>query len=209
MIFITGTDTDIGKTFISLILCRLLKFDYFKPIQTGVKTDISDSNYIHKFGVKTHQESYVFNEPVSPNVAAEIENKEILIQNIKLPKKEKLIVEGAGGLFVPINKNQKIIDIIVHFNIPVIVISEDRLGTINHTLLTLEALKNKGLNTLGFIMNRCKKNNIQNNIKTIEQHSGIDCIGKIDDGLDMNLIDFNTPPKSMSDLRDNILAILK
>ncbi len=209
MIFITGTDTNIGKTFISLMLCRLLKFDYFKPIQTGVKTDISDSSYVHQFGVKTHQESYVFNEPISPNVAAEIESKEILIQDIKLPKKEKLIVEGAGGLFVPINKNQKIIDIVAHFNIPVIVVSEDRLGTINHTLLTLEALKNKGVKTLGFIMNRYKKSNIQNNIKTIEQHSGIDCIGKIDDGLDMNLIDFNTPPKSMSDLRDNILAILK
>lgn len=204
MIFITGTDTNIGKTFVSAVLCKLLNFDYFKPIQTGVGVDMSDSNFISKFDIKTYPETYVFKDPVSPNIASEIEHTEIDLKNIELPKNEGLIIEGAGGILVPVNKNKKIIDLIKQFQIPVLVVSEDKLGTINHTLLTLQALKSQNITVLGFIMNKFKDRNIQGNIKSIEQHSGVECLATIEDNFDISCIATESQPQWATRLKDKL-----
>lgn len=151
-IFIAGTDTNIGKTLASSWLCLHTGFDYFKPIQTGV-IEGSDSEMVKKLsGSKVHKEAYVFKEPVSPHLAAYLENRSIDAKNIKLPSVDNVIVEGAGGLLVPINKEDLMINLIEQFAIPVILVASSRLGTINHTLLSLEALRNRNVEILGVIV---------------------------------------------------------
>ena len=103
--FITGTDTDIGKTLIASWLCIHTNADYWKPIQTG-STQGTDTDYVRQLtGSNIHAETYIFKTPLSPHAAAEIEDKIINLNNIHLPITDKLIVEGAGGVLVPINKN--------------------------------------------------------------------------------------------------------
>jgi dethiobiotin synthetase len=151
-VFITGTDTNIGKTLISSWLCLHTGYDYFKPIQSGA-CEGTDSAFVASIAnVKTHPESYVFDAPLSPHLAAQLENQVIDLNNIKLPDVPDLIIEGAGGLFVPINKNKLIIDLIDDLSAPVILVASSRLGTINHTLLSLQALKHRGIKTLGVIV---------------------------------------------------------
>ena len=150
-VFITGTDTEIGKTVVSLGLCLHWEADYWKPIQTGQPTDTS---FIKKFlpKDKIHASSYQFKEPLSPNQASFKENKKIDLKKIKPPKSSSLIVEGIGGVYVPLNNKQTVLDLIEHVNYPVIVVARSVLGTLNHTLLTLTALKQRKIKTLGVIL---------------------------------------------------------
>lgn len=156
-IFITGIDTDIGKTIASAIFTEALNYDYWKPVQTG-GGDTSDtktvqelvSNNISKF----HKESFLLKEPVSPHAAAKLENIQIDINQIKRPQtKNNLIIEGAGGVFVPFNENDCMIDLIKKLSCCAVVVSKNYLGSINHTILTIEALKNKNIPIMGIIFN--------------------------------------------------------
>ena len=151
-IFITGTDTNIGKTIVSSWLCTHSGFDYYKPIQTGGDLD-RDCLQVHQLsGVKIHAESYLLQDPVSPHLAASKEDVEIDLEKIILPKVDNLIIEGAGGVLVPLNDKALMIDLIKWLNIPVIVVARTSLGTINHTLLTLEALRMREIPILGVIL---------------------------------------------------------
>lgn len=166
-IFITGTDTNIGKTLISSWLCLKSGYEYFKPIQAG-DVDGTDSDFVRRIAkVKTYQESYRYKMPVSPHLAAKIEDREIMVDKIKLPAANNLIIEGAGGALVPINREFLVADLIKELGLPVIIVSYARLGTINHTLLTIEALRSRGIEILGFIMNGSHDLN-QSNIEAIE-----------------------------------------
>ncbi|RLA61471.1 MAG: dethiobiotin synthase [Epsilonproteobacteria bacterium] len=153
-IFVTGIDTDIGKTFISAILVNAFKADYFKPIQCGDLTD-SDSHKISKWTeAKVHPETFRFNAPQSPHLAASLENRNIKISDIELPKtNNNLVIEGAGGLLVPLSDDEYIIDIPKKLNLPVILVCKNYLGSLNHTLLSIEALKERGIEILGLIFN--------------------------------------------------------
>ncbi|WP_341790639.1 dethiobiotin synthase [Rickettsia endosymbiont of Polydrusus tereticollis] len=151
-VFITGTNTNIGKTLISSWLCLHTGYEYFKPIQTGGYGHTDSWTISHLTGNKIHKEVYIYQEPLSPHLAAMFENEEIDISKIKLPKTKDLIVEGAGGLLVPINRNYLMIDLIKLFSIPVILVASSELGTINHTLLSLEALRSKDIEILGCIV---------------------------------------------------------
>lgn len=152
-VFITGTDTEVGKTFISSWLCLQTGYSYFKPIQTGSEVD-SDKEVVSDLtGVKTYPESYLFKKPLSPHLAASLESEEIDIDNIKLPDTENLIVEGAGGVLVPINKNILMVDLMRSLKLPVIIVARSTLGTINHTLMTIEVLRSRGIEILGVILN--------------------------------------------------------
>jgi dethiobiotin synthetase len=151
-VFITGTDTNIGKTLVASWLCLHTGYDYFKPIQTGSCEGIDSQTVFLLSGSKIFPEAYVYHEPVSPHLAAKLENQVIDIKNIKLPNSSYLIVEGAGGVLVPINENTLMIDLIKHFNIPVMLVVSARLGTINHTLLSLEALRKRDIDILGVTM---------------------------------------------------------
>ena len=152
-IFITGTDTNVGKTMISSWIALHTGFSYFKPIQTGTR-DGSDSLEVHKQSdTKIYPESYAYKEPLSPHLAANLENDMIDIEKIVLPPSRNLIIEGAGGVLVPINDTHLMIDLIKKLGAPVILVARTTLGTINHTLLSLEALRSRNIAVLGVIMN--------------------------------------------------------
>lgn len=155
-LFITGIGTDVGKTVVSAIVTQALEADYWKPIQAG-DLDHSDTHKVKAFvsnGKTTFFEnSYALNTPASPHYAATIDGVTIDIQKITEPKtKNHLVIEGAGGLFVPLNNQQTIADLI-RPDYKVIVVSRHYLGSINHTLLTLEALKNLNIQVAGIIFN--------------------------------------------------------
>ena len=145
--FITGISTEVGKTIASAIITEALEADYWKPVQAG---DLENSDS-HKIGAlisntKTviHKPSYELQTPMSPHAAAEIDDVYIDIQKIKEPVTDNhLVIEGAGGLLVPLNDDDTILDIIMP-NYKVIVVSRHYLGSINHTLLTVNWLKQKG-----------------------------------------------------------------
>ena len=153
-IFITGIGTDVGKTIASSIVVEALEADYWKPVQAG-DLDNSDSHKIQRFianrKTKIYENSYKLNTPASPHLAAEIDGIIIDLKQIKEPKtKNHLVIEGAGGVLVPLNNTDSIIDLIQK-DYKVIVVSRHYLGSINHTLLTLEALKNRNISVAGII----------------------------------------------------------
>jgi dethiobiotin synthetase len=153
-VFITGTDTNVGKTVISAWLCYHLNYAYWKSIQTG-SIDGTDRDFIQRMDmdVQIFRETYVFKEPCSPHVAASLSNIHIDIAKIISPNTNNLIIEGAGGVLVPVNQNDFVIDLIKNLNTPVILIARASLGTINHTLLSIEALRNRQIPILGVIVN--------------------------------------------------------
>lgn len=156
IIFVTGIGTDVGKTIASSILTEYFQADYWKPIQAGdlensdaikVKQLVSNSKTVF------HKSTYQLNTPASPHFAAIKDEITIDINKIKLPETENhLIIEGAGGIFVPLNENDTILDLIPD-NAEVVVVSRHYLGSINHTLLTINALKQANKNILGIIFN--------------------------------------------------------
>lgn len=155
--FITGIGTGIGKTITSAVITEKLKADYWKPIQSG-DLDQSDSlsiqNLISNPKTKIHPELYRLNQPLSPHLSAKLDGIEISLNKFELPQTDNnLIVEGAGGLMVPLNNQALILDLIKHLNIPVIVVSQNYLGSINHTLLTINTLKQHQINIKGIIFN--------------------------------------------------------
>ncbi len=153
-LFITGIGTDVGKTIVSAIVTQALEADYWKPIQAG-DIDNSDSHKI-KSKVKNkkskvHPNSYCLNTPASPHYAAAIDGITIDLKKIIEPiTKNHLVIEGAGGLLVPLNDTDCIVDLIQP-DYKVIVVSRHYLGSINHTLMTFEILKNRNINVAGII----------------------------------------------------------
>ncbi|NHM00609.1 dethiobiotin synthase [Flavobacterium difficile] len=153
-LFITGIGTDVGKTIASSIIVEALQADYWKPIQAG-DLEQSDSHKVEKYisnaKTKFHKNAYALHTPASPHLAAEIDGISIDIQKICTPETTNhLVVEGAGGVFVPLNDTDCVIDLIQP-DYKVVVVSRHYLGSINHTLLTLEALKSRNLNVAGII----------------------------------------------------------
>jgi dethiobiotin synthetase len=186
-IFITGTDTNVGKTLISSWIALHTGFSYFKPIQTGTR-DGSDSLEVQKLSdTKIYPESYAYKEPLSPHLAAKLENDMIDIEKIILPEASNLIIEGAGGVLVPINDTYLMVDLIKKLGAPVILVARTTLGTINHTLLSLEALRSRNITILGVIMNG--ENNIQNS-NAIEVYGRTSVLAKFPrlDSVSMNTL---------------------
>lgn len=189
-LFITGIGTDVGKTIASAIVTESLEADYWKPIQAG-DVDNSDSHkiqsYLSNSKTKIHPNSYLLQTPASPHLAAALDGIAIDIKNIKEPKtKNSLVVEGAGGIFVPINETETIVDLIKK-EYKVIVVSRHYLGSINHTLLTIEALHNRKLNIAGIIFNG---NENKSSEAIILSKTGLKLIGRIEDEpyFDKNVI---------------------
>ena len=149
---ITGIGTDIGKTVVSAIITQTLDAVYWKPIQAG-ELENSDSLKVQNWttdSVIILPEKFRLSQPMSPHAAAEIDGVEITKEAFQLPLVERnLVVEGAGGLMVPLNnKGLLLIDLFVGWNLPVIVVSRHYVGSINHTLLTVEALKNRKIKSI-------------------------------------------------------------
>jgi adenosylmethionine-8-amino-7-oxononanoate aminotransferase len=149
--FITGTDTDVGKTVFSALLCLALQADYFKPIQTGQDSDCDTVATLTGLPpTRIHRPAISLRAPLSPSQAAEREGRVLSISSISLPSTDRpLVVEGAGGALVPIAPGQDMAGLMVRLGLPVIVVARSGLGTLNHTLLTLEGLHLRGLNVAG------------------------------------------------------------
>ena len=178
--FVTGTDTGVGKTLLSALLVAALNRKYWKPIQTGASEGTDRETVVKWTGVaadRTCAESYIFDRPVSPHLAAEQEGSAIDLHRIRRPmSQEALIIEGAGGVFVPINEDAFMLDLIRLLGTPVIVAARTTLGTINHTLLTLAAIRNRKLDLRGVVM--IGKENPDNR-RAVERYGNVPVIGVI------------------------------
>jgi dethiobiotin synthetase len=152
--FVTGIDTDSGKTVASAILCEMLGADYWKPVQAGLPRDADTvKSLITNLKTRVHPERFLLTTPASPHASAKIDGIEIKLSDFSLPDANHLIAEGAGGCLVPLNDSEVVIDIARNLNFDVIVVADLYLGSINHTLLTLEAITSRGLRIQGIIFN--------------------------------------------------------
>jgi dethiobiotin synthetase len=180
-IAITGISTDVGKTVISSIVVEALRADYWKPIQCG-NLDSTDTETV-KCLVSSkqsffHPEAYRFKNPLSPHHAARLEGIEICSKKISCPLSNNLLViESAGGLMVPLNDTTLMIDLLNSWQCKIILVSKHFLGSINHTLLSIEALKNRKMDLAGIIFNGVENPDTEN---LIAKTSGIPIIGRLD-----------------------------
>jgi len=155
-IFVTGTDTGVGKTVVSAWLARNWEALYWKPIQTGAAED-NDSVSVARLApeIPIHPPAVELQAPLSPQEAAKRERRRIDLSSLALPDPggRPLVVEGAGGVMVPINETALMVDLIARLGLPVLLVARSGLGTINHTLMTLEVLRRRRLPILGVVMN--------------------------------------------------------
>ena len=168
--FVSGTDTGIGKTLVSAMLMSGLEATYWKPIQAGLDEE-TDTEFVKRVSEgpdeRIKPERFRLNTPMSPHGAADIDEVEIALSDFSLPdfNTKHLVVEGAGGLWVPINWEQSILDLIQHLKLPVLLVARSSLGTLNHTLLSIEALRSRNIDVFGVILNGPHH---QSNKETIE-----------------------------------------
>lgn len=180
--FITGTGTGVGKTVASALLCAALDAYYWKPIQTGTREGSDTKTVLRLAGIpreRAFAEAYAFAPPVSPHLAARLAGVRIDLRKIQLPRganRRSLIVEGAGGVLVPVNGTQLMIDLMKRLALPVLLVARTSLGTINHTLLSLAALRAARLDVRGVIM--AGKENRENR-QAIEKYGGVQVAGWI------------------------------
>ena len=178
--FVTGIGTEVGKTVASAILTEALEADYWKPVQAG---DLNNSDtrkvkaWISNDKSQIHDEGYRLTHPMSPHAAAELDGVRIELDGLLRPEtSNSLIVEGAGGLMVPLNDRDLIIDLIKALNFEVILVSRHYLGSINHTLLSVKALKQEGIPIKGIIFNGTEHPTTE---KVILAQTGLKMLGRI------------------------------
>jgi len=145
---VTGTDTGIGKTVLAGAIALCTGATYWKPIQAGLDEE-TDSERVAAIGVRTLPEAYRLTTPCSPHWAAEIDGVSIDDAALGLPDERDLVVEGAGGVLVPIRDDLLFADLFARWGLPVVLAARTALGTINHTLLSIEALRSRGVPILG------------------------------------------------------------
>ena len=156
--FISGTDTDIGKTLVSTMLMCTLDATYWKPIQSGLEQE-TDTQFVQRISeaneARIIPERWRLSSSMSPHTAADIDEVSISLDDFKLPDytTKHLIIEGAGGLIVPINWEHTVLDLIEKFALPVLLVAKSGLGTLNHTLLSLKALRDRGIEVFAVILN--------------------------------------------------------
>jgi len=179
---VTGTDTGVGKTVVSALLCAALDAIYWKPIQTGTREG-TDRTTVMRLAelprARTVDEAYRFAPPVSPHLAARRAGIRIDLRTIKMPRiapSANLIAEGAGGALVPINDTQLTTDLMRHLGLPVVLVARTTLGTINHTLLSLAALRAARLDVRSVVM--VGKPN-RDNRAAIERYGSIEVVGVV------------------------------
>ena len=178
---IAGIGTEIGKTFISAILTQALEADYWKPVQAG-SLDSTDSDFVRQYisNQKTvcHPEGYRLKAAMSPHAAAAAEGIHIDLAKLPVPvTPNHLVIELAGGLMVPLNNKELNTDLLKRWDLPVILVSQNYLGSINHTLLSLDVLKQRGIRVAGIIFNGEPNPATE---EVILQYSGVACIARIE-----------------------------
>lgn len=178
--FVSGIGTDVGKSICAAILTEALQADYWKPVQSG-DLHYSDTNKVQELISNPqsvfHKETYRLNTPASPHYAAKLDGVKIELSHFETPKTANtLIIEGAGGLFVPLNDEKLLIDLMQHLNFPVILVSRNYLGSINHTLMSIEVLQQRNIPIAGIIFNGKTTPSTENYIK---QYTQVPVLGQI------------------------------
>lgn len=147
---VAGIGTEVGKTVVSAILTHLFDGDYWKPVECGE----SDSNWVNQYIKRVHPPAYRLKASLSPHHAARLENCTIDLESIHVPKTTRpLIIEGIGGILAPLTTTQPSLDLFQSWDAKWVIVSRHYLGSINHTLMTIEILKNRGIPLLGIIFN--------------------------------------------------------
>lgn len=175
-IFVTGTDTEVGKTVVSAALCAGLPARYWKPVQAGTEPE-TDTERVRRWAglsaSECYPERYRLERAMSPHAAAEQEGIRISLEEFELPPSGggRLVVEGAGGILVPLNSRHTMLDLILRLDLPVLVVARSGLGTINHSLMTLQILRQGGARVWGIVLNGKKH---PSNEETIRHFSGVE-----------------------------------
>ena len=167
-LFVTGTDTGVGKTVVSAVLAASRGWGYWKPIQTGVESDTAEVERLA--GCPVHDRGVRLPDPVSPHLAAKLARKRIVLSNLPTPEGD-WVVEGAGGVLVPLNEHETMLDLMAMLGLPIVLAARTTLGTINHTMLTLAALRSRGLAIAKVVMVGERNNE---NRTAIEQYGRVD-----------------------------------
>ena len=180
-LFVTGTDTNVGKTLLSALLVAALDAIYWKPIQTGTREGTDRQTVIQLAEIpeaQTLPESYSFDPPVSPHLAAEESGVRIDLGRIQPPANSArpIIAEGAGGILVPINDSELMLDLARHLGFPIVIAARAALGTINHSLLTVHALRCAKMAVKGIVM--IGRRNRENE-RSVEHFSGVPVVGTV------------------------------
>ena len=178
---VCGTDTDVGKTVVSALLVQGLQATYWKPVQSGLEGGGDRQRVIDLLQLPEHRwipETYAFQAAVSPHWAAELENRVLEPRRLQLPPSgtSPLVVETAGGLHVPLTRTWRQIDQLQRWNLPVVLVCRSGLGTLNHTLLSLEALASRGIPVLGLILNGPLH---ADNPRTLEDLGGVPVLAEL------------------------------
>jgi len=200
-IAIAGIHTGIGKTIASAVIAEALGADYWKPVQAGIEErDLEQLAQLLTNGPsRVHPEAVLLTQPMSPHAAAIIDGVEIDYTKFNWPETAKtLVVETAGGLLSPMSGTTTMADFISHYQLPVILVTQNYLGSINHTLMTIEVLKNRGITLQGLIINGAENKSSESFIdsyagvrvlgripffKTIDQEAVIKCAGELKQAL--------------------------
>jgi dethiobiotin synthetase len=184
-IFVTGIDTNIGKTVVAAILTEALEADYWKPIQTG-DLENSDTKVVQRLVSNSrsvfHPEAYRLTQALSPHAAAAVDgvtiNMEKLRASMPSTNGRDLIIEGAGGAMSPVTDTSVVLDLIKTLDAEAVIVSKHYLGSINHTLLTIDAMRRRGLPIVGVFFNGKP---VQSSVDFILRYSGVKPLGFIDE----------------------------
>ncbi len=179
--FVTGTDTGVGKTVVSACLVRRWGAEYWKPVQTGLAVEVGDTSTVMRLADvpagRLHAPRFELAAPLSPEAAAAREAVRIRLEDFALPAGEApIVVEGAGGVLVPLCTGAVIADLIGRLGLPVVLVTRSTLGTINHTLLSVEALRARGIAILGIVM---VGDGGADNAAAIERFGGVRLLGTV------------------------------
>jgi len=183
-LFVTGTDTGVGKSYVSALLAVGLTATYWKPVQSGAETDADWLRCVTGLPAeRLWPESYLLRAPLSPHEAARREGVQIAMGSFALPDCKRLVVEGAGGVMVPLNDKHLMIDLIAELALPVLVVARSELGTINHTLLTLQQLRQRDCSILGVVVNGPAN---EANCRAIAEYGKVRVLAEIDQRVDLS-----------------------
>lgn len=179
-IVVTGTDTGIGKTVVAAMLTLGLNATYFKPVQSGIADETDRQAVLRMTGLGDDRilpDAVTLTEPLSPHRSAELDGVALDLEALTPPQSDgPLIVEGAGGLMVPLTRETLFIDLFAQWKHPVVLCARTGLGTINHTLLSLEALRKRGVPILGVVF---VGDDNPDNIRTIAEMGGVKVLGRV------------------------------
>lgn len=182
LFFVTGTDTDVGKTVVAATLTLGLGAYYWKPIQAGLDPTTDTASVKAWTGLPDERflpETYRLREPMSPHAAARLEGIELDVERIletELPTDRPIVVEGAGGLMVPLNEDALMVDLIHWLGMPVVLVARTSLGTLNHTLLSISELRHRSIPLLGVVLNGEEH---ESNRRAIEEYGEVRVLGRV------------------------------